>query len=188
MSEEWNGIRLPEVRTASIQRLGGLLNSVARLVDLSQNVDYTFDTASNGAVIVSNNYLTWEFIAPTGYEISPALTVSGLMDNLTSATAETPVPAWDEFAGFLNDYRGTINQFLTEDGSATVIDAQNNTYAGTQHLVPTVSDFPDLIVWLKSWFGLDFLAASSSVVFEDASTVHFALSAEGVTIDCTFRL
>lgn len=188
MSEEWNGIRLAEVRTSYLHRLGGTLDSIARLIDLSQNVDYTFDTATNGAVIVSNYYMTWEFIAPSNYTIAPAPTVDGLMDNLTVATSANPVPAWDDFAQFLADKRSTINMYLTENNPATITDAQNNTYAGTQHLLPVASDFSDLSVWLKSWFGSDFLAASSSVVDAGNNSAHFSLTANGVTINCTFRL
>lgn len=188
MSEEWNGVKLAEVRLAFIQRLGGTLESVARLIDLSQNVDYTFDTATNGSVIVSNYYTTWEFVAPLNYVIAPAPTVGGFMDNLTAATSANPVPAWDDFAQFLNGKRSTINSSLTENGAATITDAQGHTYAGTQHLLPEVSSFPDLSVWLKTWFGSDFLTASSAVVSSGNNVEHFILAANGVSIDCTFRL
>ncbi len=187
MSEEWNGIKLGEVKVARLLRLSGAISTIRRLIDLPQDVDWVFNTSTNGAVIVSDNYLTWEFIAPDNYTVTAAATVGGLVDNLTAATTASPVPAWDDFAVFLSNKRSTINSFLAEGASASIIDANGTSYAGTQHLLPVVADFPELLVWMKTWFGADFLAANSSVIYT-AGVARFALSADGVTINCTIKV
>lgn len=187
MSESWNGITLAEVRNAYFRNIANVLRTVQRLADHIESVEYEFDTGSNGAVIISNNYMSWEFIAPNNYTVTAASTVDGLMDHLAASTASNPVSAWEDFAGFLNEQRGTINLFLTEGGSATITDANNQTYAGTQHLVPGVSSFSEIVSWMKSWLGSAFLAADSSVVASGNNSTYFSLTAGGTTIECTFK-
>jgi len=187
MSETWNGIMLAEVRTAYFRNIANTLYTVRRLLDIDADVDYTFNTSSNGAVVVKENYLTWEFFAPTNYAISFGNTVDDMFTNLESAVTATPVPTWEDFAGFLNDQRSTINMFLTEGASATITDAQGNTYSGTVHQMPTFNNFADVAVWMKTWMGSAVLAASSSVMMQSANVVHFSLSSSGETIQCSFE-
>lgn len=187
MSETWNGITLAEIRTAYFRNVGNTLYTVRRLLDIGADMDYTFNTTSNGAIIVKDNYLTWEFIAPENYTVSPGNTVADMFTNLESAVTTNPVPAWEDFAGFLNGKKATINTFLTEGASATITDAQRNTYPGTVHPMPTFSCFADVAVWMETWMGSSVLAASSSVMMQSANVVHFSLTASGVTIQCSFE-
>lgn len=187
MSEEWNGIKLAEVRTAYFRNLANTLNTVRHLIDYTSDVEYVFDTGRNGAVIVSNNYLNWEFIAPNRYAAPSGNTVGDLITSLQSSVTTNPVSAWDDFAVFLEENAAKINMFLPEGGSATIIDADGGTYTGTTHQVSSFNNFAECVSWMRSWFGSAALAASASVMFESSTRMKFSLSASGVTIQCSFQ-
>ena len=187
MSEEWNGITLAEVRTAYFRNIGNTLFTVRRLLDIDADVDFTFNTSSNGAVVIKDSYLTWEFIAPDNYSVSPGNTVGDMFTNLELAVTANPVQAWEDFAGFLNNNGSMINSYLSEGASATITDAQGNTYPGTVHQMPSFNDFADVTAWMKTWMGSSVLAASSSVMMQSGSVVHFSLTSSDVTIQCNFE-
>ena len=189
MSEEgyWNGIPLASIRTAYFQNIVNALATVQRLIDSDAGVDYRFDTETNGSVIIDDNYLTWEFVAPDDYGMQFGDTVADIFTNLESKVTNDPVTAWEDFAGFLSDQRATINDYLTEGDSATITDVQGNTYAGTVHQVPAFNNFADVVVWLRSWLSSEMLAAPSSVVMLANNLVGFALTSGDTTIRCGFQ-
>lgn len=187
MSEAWNGITIAEVRASRLHRLSGVVKTVMKLIDNSIGEEYEFATGANGAVVVTNNYLTWEFIAPNNYTVPSGNTVNDLFTNLYNTVQTIPVSAWEDFAVFLNGKSSTINMFLTDGGSATITDARGNTYAGTQHKINGFSSFADCVAWMHNWFGADALAASGSLMFDSANVMEFSLTASGTTIQCSFE-
>ena len=187
MSEEWNGITLAEVRSAYFRNIINALHTVKTLRDFGVDLEYNFDTASNGAVITSNNYLSWEFISPNNYPVPSGATVSDLMTNLKTSVTASPVSAWEDFAGFLNDNAMTINSYLTNGDSAVITTANGDTYPGTVRTLYTFNSFADVVDWMHQWFGSAALSAQSSVMFVSANQFAFSLSNSGVTISCTFK-
>lgn len=188
MSEEWNGIMLAEVRVSLIRKLSNNLHTVFRLIDNNVPIDYEFSTSTEGAVIVTNNFLTWEFVANLGFVLNPGNTVNDLFDNLATVSRTNLVPRWEEFATFLNDYKSTINMFLSEGGAATITDAYGNTYSGTTHQILSFTSFNDVVIWMQSWMGEEILSESSSVVYERSNRISFSLTASGATISCSFLI
>lgn len=188
MSESWNGITLAEVRHAVFKNVKNEIRTVARLVDTTKGTNYEFNTAKNGAIVISNNYLNWDFVAPTDFKINPGALVSDFFDNMQAAVTSRPVPAWDDFAVFLNGYKATINMFLTEGASATITDASGNTYPGTVHKIQFFTCFADCVAWMKSWMGNEVLNESSGVMYESQNVIQFSLTASGTTISCNFKL
>lgn len=186
--ETWNGINLYRVRNSFIDRLSGDYYTVRRLVDRGKNVDHGFDVETNGSVIVTDYYMTWEFIAPMNWPLEPGETVEDLFTNLETATTEHPVTSWDEFAVFLNGKRSTVNGYISEGSATTIKDANGQSYSGTMHKIPEVSTFTDLAVWFHSLMGAGILAADSGVMYSDSSIIQFTITLSGVEIACTFRL
>ena len=185
MSETWHGITLAEVINAGFRNIRNNLRTVHRLIS-SDGTEYTFDTATKGAVIAVDNYLTWEFIAPQGFLVTLGDTVGDFFDNLAAAEAAHSVQAWDDFAVFLSDNAALINGELTQGAPATVTLAAGTSYSASVPLVTTFSDFSDLTLWLKGWMGAAALAADAAEAF-DGGDVRFSLTAEDTTISCTFR-
>lgn len=188
MSEEWNGIMLAEVRVSLIRKLSNNLHTVFGLIDNNVPIDYEFSTSTEGAVIVTNNFLTWEFVANLGFTLDPGNTVNDLFDNLAAASRIKRVPRWEEFATFLNDYKSTINMFLTEGGVATITDSYGNTYSGTTHQISSFTSFNDMVIWMKSWMSAEILVESSSIVYERSNRISFSLTASEATIACSFLI
>ena len=188
MSEEkWNGITLATIGLAYFHSILNWWHPITRLVDSDAGVDYTFTTPTEGAVIVSDHYLMWEFITPDNYVVSPGVTVADMFNNLASAVTAHPIQAWDDFSDFLNGKQSTINEHLQEGASTIITDAQGNTYPGTIHRLPTFSGFVDVINWMKTWMGSEVLAAPSSVMMQSDSVASIALTARDVTIHCSFQ-
>lgn len=188
MSEQWNGIMLAEVRVSLIRKLSNNLHTVFRLIDNNKSLDYEFDTSTQGAVIVTNNYMNWEFVAPLGFVVNSGGTVSDLFDNLAATSVSGRVPRWEEFATFLNSNKSTINTFLTEGGTATIKDANGNAYPGVMHQISSFTSFYDMVVWMKSWMGTAILSAPSSIVYAQSNRIRFSLTASGTTISCSFLI
>lgn len=188
MSESWNGITLAEVRHAVFKNIRNDLRTVTRLVDTTSGTNYAFETAKNGAIIVSNNYLNWEFVAPTDFQLDPGELVSDFFDNLITAVTNRRVAAWDDFSVFIDGYKSTINVFLQNGASATITDANGNTYPGTVHKIDFFTNFADCVSWMKTWMGSEILGENSSIVYASQNVVQFSLAASGTTISCTFKL
>lgn len=188
MSESWNGITLAEIRHAAIKNLKNNFMTVARLIDPEAGTNYEFETWKSGAIIVSNNYMNWKFIAPNDFELDPGTTVDSFFENMKDAVTKSPVAAWDDFAVFLNGRKSTINLFLTNGAEATITDASGNTYPGTVHKIESFSNFADCVSWLKSWMGEEILAEDSGVIYANDNVIQFSLTASGTTISCNFKL
>lgn len=188
MSEQWNGIYLAEIRVSRLKTMANRLRSVFGLNDSSQSIDYEFETATQGAVIVTNNYMSWEFIAPKNWALSPGNTVADLFDSIDSAATRNRVPRWEEFAAFMNRNKSAINFFVSEGARATIIDAHGNRFPGTTHQINAFGSFHDCIVWLRSWMGSEILAAPSSIVYAHSNLIRFSLTVSENTISCSFLL
>lgn len=188
MSESWHGIMLAEVKTAVFKNLRNNLRTVHRLLDDNYGTDFSFDTGANGAVIVTNNFMSWEFAAPNAFFLKAGSTVADLFDNLEALTTSRPVPAWDDFALFMNRNKDAVNSFLQNGAAATVKDASGVSYSGEVHQITAFEDFPDCVAWLKTWMGSGILAESSSVVYAAQNVIQFSLTSANTTISCTFKL
>lgn len=185
MSETWNGILLAEVRVSLLHKFSGGIHTIQRLIDHNKELNYEFDTSTQGAVIVTNEYMNWEFVAPLGFSVNSSGSVEDLFDSLAAAE---PVPRWEEFATFLNNYKSTINMFLTEGSTATIKDAFENPYPGMVHKISSFTSFRDVVIWMKSWMGTDILSANSSIVYISSNRIRFSLTASGTTISCSFLM
>ena len=188
MSEQWNGIYLAEIRTSRLKTMARRLRSVFSLNDSSQSIDYEFETATQGAFIVTNNYMSWEFIAPKNWALSSGNTVADLFSNLDNAVSTNPVPRWEDFAAFIENSKSMINLFVPENQAAVITDAHGNSYAGTTHKINAFYSFHDAIQWLRSWMGSEILAAPSSIVYAHSNLIRFSLTVSGNTISCSFLL
>lgn len=188
MSESWHGITLAEVRHAVYKNIINNLRTVNRLIDGYNDTDYEFETWKNGAVIVTNNFLNWEFVAPNDFNLNPGATVENLFQNMETAVINRPVAAWDDFAVFIDSYKDTINFFLQEGTAAVIRDSDGTPYAGTVHQIGSFNRFADCVAWMKSWMGGEILAENSSVVYDSDSVIKFSLTSANTTISCTFKL
>lgn len=186
----WHGITLAEVRKAYFRTISDSLYTIQKLIDQDETVNFTFDTASSGAAIVDDYYLTWEMIAPDDYNVELGETVEDMFTNLENAVSNNPVPTWEDIAKYLNEKRSTINEDLVEGTIATITDAYGNTYPGTAHQLPAINSFVDVIRWFKTWMSNTILSASSYVMVDPNThnSIVFVISVEDVAIQCRFRI
>lgn len=90
------------------------LGTVYQLMKMVYNsVTYDFSkTAEGGAVIFENDYSTWEFIAPDdrlNFESYSSMTLGEALNDMQATLTSNPVPAWEQFVGWFNDIRYTVN-------------------------------------------------------------------------------
>lgn len=129
----------------------GNIITIARLIynGFSHNLG-TVD----GAVVIKNNYSVWQFIAPAGRWVVDDFTGKSLSEALQLVgedSAVVPVPAWDDFCGFLRDpeIEMNVNQIL--HGSTSSIKVA---YKKTESpLIKGIVDFPSFARWLYEHTG-----------------------------------
>lgn len=109
----FGGIPIRAVKRVSFKDKLGTIYSLTRMVLNSVLYDFT-KSSQGGCVMFSRDYSEWEFVAPDGRlrvedgVYSGKTFIEGLRQ-LQTITSDNPIPAWDEFARWLDTRRTSIN-------------------------------------------------------------------------------
>lgn len=146
-----SGVPLPAVRNARfINRLGTFF-TLSKLIYNGRTYDYS--ASGGGAVIMTSNALSWQFVAPNGMfsaDTLAALTVGQLLETVASGAETSPVPEWEDFASWL------AGDTVTQQVNAILSSCSRASAHGTAIPIPawvTPADFPALLRWIKSVIG-----------------------------------
>ena len=145
-----SGVPLGSVKNARFLNLAGTFFTLAKLI--LNGVAYEFTAATDGAVIMSADSMTWKFIAPDGRFDMDALTGMSAVDALRAMAAicdATPVPAWDDFAVWISnsDKVNDINLVLS---SATSIMCGELTITNIPTFTAPGEHISGLLNWLAN--------------------------------------
>ena len=93
----------------------GTVHTLMKLVHNAVTYDFS-QSAKGGCVAFASDYSTWEFIAPDGRMgvergIYQGKTFVEGLRQLQTIVSETPVPAWDQFAVWLNTKMEKVNSY-----------------------------------------------------------------------------
>lgn len=160
MSEAWRGVQLAKVRSCWLRDVTGKLVQVRKIISAAGR-EYTIHSDTDGAVVISADRTTWEFIAPAG-RFDPAalgaLTVGGFLDAVIGECEARPVTSWEEFAAYADGNRDMINMLI--GASSVTVVTNNYSFPGEATQFYGCESFADLLRWIRS------IAASASGLME----------------------
>jgi len=123
----WKTVPLRCVKRAFFSN-NGVVQGISQMI--VNAVVYDFNkTAEGGAVIVAGDYSSCGFIAPDNrlpYDDYLGMTLGQVMDDMEKRLSKKPIPAWDNFMGWLGANFETIDdatlnmascQLMTIDGA-----------------------------------------------------------------------
>ena len=163
----WRGIPLRLLRGGFYFDTLQTLYSLHKLT--VNNVENTFSTAEDGAVVMDSTYLNWQFVCPVDAftpEQFEEATVEDFFDEIVQYTASNTVHAWEEFAGFIGPNAATANNILSQVTSASIT-APGMDVSIPVEQVPTltaVASFSVLLAWIKSFVPDRMLSRPTSVM------------------------
>lgn len=107
----FNTIPLLTMKKANFINLVGAVYSLAKIVVNGVNYNIS-ETAQNGAVVVSNNYMNWDFVAPDGklkFEDYLNKNFGDALNTLHNAVHNSPIVPWNKFAAWVGENWGSIS-------------------------------------------------------------------------------
>lgn len=176
-----NDVVLGEIRKAYIvDAARGVYATFKRLRNMQKggkDVFWNMSTGENGTVVCKDFYTAWCFVTPETVSISQSGTVADVIARIRAYAVDTPPAAWDDFAVWISsgERLTTLNEYIEAGETATVYDAQGNSYSGTQRQLTACTSFVEALDWMSGCFGSDFLAAAGSTVFANNGKAAFAL-------------
>ena len=197
-------VPLHAVKKATFKTKLGILHDLLQMTWNNVTYDFT-QTAKNGAVVFSNSYQNWEFVAPDDvldFNSYQSMTIGEALDAVRTTTISNPIPAWNKFAIWVGNNHETINSFFNNDnivtilrpatGSQTMEELLQNHSMNQMEFVADMTSVADIIDVLKNAFG-DLANKPLSDYDIDSSNLKFNIelydltNGNGMTVYFTFR-
>lgn len=179
-------VPLHAVKKATFKTKLGILHDLLQMTWNNVTYDFT-QTAKNGAVVFSNSYQNWEFVAPDDvldFNSYQSMTIGEALDAVRATIISNPIPAWNKFATWVGDRYETINSFFNNDnivailrpdrGSQTMEELLQKHSMKKMEFTADTTSVVDIIDILKNAFG-DMANEPLSYYDADQSNLKFSI-------------